>query len=376
MNDGYGTAAARATAVITVSDLSTSRLRDFPDSPFLAGARQSYFIGLAFTSDDHYLYASVASITDPIDEKRGDTWNGIVVYRFDKGKLKPARFIPISPQKLAPGKRVAKELSTSPAGTAVPYPAGLAAISVNGHDELLVANDRSDNVVLLDTQTGKTLQQFDVSTNNVIPASFPYGVVAKRDGTRAWCSLWNASKVGGLDPAPGMCWISLLEPKDPTLPGSHPTALMLDEDFLDVTLSNADAVAVVDTASGAVDHLSSTQIAHQEYPGAYPSALAQSADGKLHHSVQPLNNNRADGDSEPGYLKNLRKKRLAPWACNRSSGFAFFNCLRQRLQALSACDIRAKRLPIVSSPVAVVPGHNRSSSNLLIVRESPVQLPY
>ena len=76
-------------------------------------------------------------------------------------------------------------------------------------------------------------------------------------------------------------WISLLQPKSDTAPGSHPTALLLspDEKFLYVALSNADAVATVDTSSGKVIHLSSTNLPQQEHAGTYPTALAQSADG-------------------------------------------------------------------------------------------------
>src|SRR4029077_4195324 len=121
-------------------------------------------------------------------------------------------------------------------------------------EKLLVANDLSDNVVLLDSRDGRVLQQFDLSTNQMIPASFPYTVVATRDGQRAWCSLWNASNVVELDLVSGRVvrWIPLLQPKSETSPGSHPTALLLspDEKFLYVALSNADALAVVETASG------------------------------------------------------------------------------------------------------------------------------
>ncbi|HKR83544.1 MAG TPA: alkaline phosphatase family protein, partial [Terriglobales bacterium] len=200
------------------------------------------------------------------------------------GKLRPKRVLPIPPQKLGTGKRPASALNSTPPGTAIPYPAGLALISNQGRDELLVANDLSDNVVLLDTQTGNIVQQFDLSTHDVVPSSFPYTVVATRDGRRAWCSLWNASKVAELDLTSGRIvrWISLMEPHDSTLPGSHPTALLLspDERLLYVALSNADAIAVIDTASSAVIHFASTRIADQKYAGTYPNALAQSADGK------------------------------------------------------------------------------------------------
>jgi len=284
LNDGYGTARSQGRQSIAILDLETSQLRDFPDSRVSSDSHQSYFLGLAFSSDGRYLYASVVSLTDPTGSKRHDTGNGIAVYKFDKGKLRPKRFLPIPPQKLAPGKKAASALKSVPPGTAIPYPAGLAVISNQGHDGLLVADDLSDNVVLLDTQTGKIVQQFDLSTHDVVPSSFPYTVVATRDGRRAWCSLWNASKVAELDLTSGRIvrWIPLIEPKDPIAPGSHPTALLLspEERLLYVTLSNSDAVAVVDTASGAVIHLASTRIADQKYAGTYPNALAQSSDGK------------------------------------------------------------------------------------------------
>lgn len=284
LNGGYGTIKSRGRQSIAVLNLRTSELKDFPDSRLSIDAHQSYFLGLAFSSNGKYLYASVVSISHPTGTKHGDTGNGIAVYKFDKGKLKPKRIVRIPPQKLAAGKKVASALSGTPPGTAIPYPAGLAVISSHGHDELLVANDLSDNVVLLDPGTGRILQQFDLSTHEVVPSSFPYAVVATRDGRRAWCSLWNASKVAELDLSTGRVvrWIPLLEPKDPTAPGSHPTALLLspDERLLYVTLSNADALAVIDAASGSLVHLASTRLPDQKYAGTCPNALTQSPDGK------------------------------------------------------------------------------------------------
>jgi DNA-binding beta-propeller fold protein YncE len=284
LNGGYGTQKTQGQQSISVLDLKSNDLRDFPDSRFSGAAHQSYFLGLAFSSDGHYLYASVASITDPTGAKPGDLGNGIAVYAFNRGKVKPKRFIKIPPQKLAEGKKVASALSGLPSGNAIPYPAGLVVISTHGHDQLLIANDLADTVVLLDPADGKIRQQFDLSTHETIPSSFPYTVVAARDGRRAWCSLWNASKIAELDLVSSRVtrWIPLLEPKSPTSPGSHPTALLLgpDEKFLYVTLSNSDAIAVVDTASGEVVHLASTKLAGQQYAGSYPNALAQSTDGK------------------------------------------------------------------------------------------------
>jgi DNA-binding beta-propeller fold protein YncE len=283
LNNGYGTQKTQTQQSITVLDLGTNQLSDFPDSRLSDTAHQSYFLGLAFSSDGRHLYASMGSITDPTGAKAGNTGNGIAVYRFENGKVSPERFLKIAPQKLAAGKKVSFGLRTTGSGTAIPYPAGLTVVSGQSGERLLVANNLSDNVVLIDAADGHVLQQFDLSTHEIIPSSFPYTVVAAHDGRRAWCSLWNSSQVAELDLEKGTVthWISLLEPKDPVAPGSHPTDLLLspDENWLFVALSNADAVATIDTASGQVVHLASTNLPGQEHAGTYPTALAQSADG-------------------------------------------------------------------------------------------------
>src|ERR1700730_16211918 len=261
LNNGYGTQQTQAHQSITVLDLTTNQLSDFPDARLSDTAHQSYFLGLAFSSDGAHLYASMGSITDPTGAKSGNTGNGIAVYKFENGKVTSERFLKIAPQKIAAGRKVAFGVRKTAAKTAIPYPAGLAVISGKGSDRLLVANNLSHNVVMLDSGDGHVLQQFDLSTHEMIPSSFPYTVVATRDGRRAWCSLWNSSRIAELDLDKGTVtrWIPLLEPKDPIAPGSHPTDLLLSPDGkrLYVALSNADAVAVVNSASGSVSHLSS-----------------------------------------------------------------------------------------------------------------------
>ena len=284
LNDGYGTQETVATQSIAVLDLKTNQLADYPDKRFGEEVHQSYFLGLVLGADGKHLYASVGSITDATGQKAGDTGNGIAVYSFADGKVAPERFIAIEPQALAAGKKVALALQSTPAGTAISYPAGLALISAGGREQLLVANNLSDNVVLLDVTSGKIAQRFDLSTNDMVPSSFPYTCVATRDGRRAWCSLWNASRVAELDLIGGKVvrWIKLKEPEEATAPGSHPTAMLLspDEKLLYVALSNADAVAVVATESAQITSFLNTTVRGQEFAGTYPSALAQSADGK------------------------------------------------------------------------------------------------
>ena len=286
LNDGYGTQEDLAHQSIAILDLTNNRISDYPDSRLSDEAHQSYFLGLTFSSDGTHLYASVGSITDPTGEKPGDTGNGIAVYKFAAGKVTPERFIHIAPQPLATGKKVAIGLKKTPPGTAIPYPAGLALISKDGHDQLLVANNLSDNVVLLDPASGKILQAFDLSTSDLVPSSFPYTCVATKDAKRAWCSLWNASQVAELDLTNGRVarWIKLKQPEDPIAPGSHPTAMLLNpsETLLYVALSNSDSVMAVTTSMDMSPpyHHFWTTLNQQKFAGTYPIALAQSVDSK------------------------------------------------------------------------------------------------
>jgi len=280
LNDGYGTQETLAHQSIAVLDLQNNHIADFPEARLGDEAHQSYFLGMAFSSNGKHLFASVGSVTDPTGEKPGDTGNGIAVYKFSEGKVTPERFIAIAPQPLATGKKVAVGLFKTPRHTAIPYPAGIALVGRGGQDQLLVANNLSDNAVLLDLASGKVLQSFDLSTNDLVPSSFPYTVIATRDGKRAWCSLWNASQVAELDLAGGKAvrWIKLNEPQDPVAPGSHPTAMLLSPD--ERILSNADEVAAISLEKGGPLRYLSTNPGGQKYAGSFPTALAQSSDGK------------------------------------------------------------------------------------------------
>ncbi|HXY02675.1 MAG TPA: phosphoesterase [Terriglobales bacterium] len=287
LNDGYGSQRDTGHQSIAILDLSTNKLSDFPDARLAENAHQSYYIGLAFSSDGNHIYASMGSISDPTGEKPGDTGDGIAVYSFRDGQVVPERFIRIAPQKVVKSKIIASALRKTPEGTAIPYPAGLALIpGTNGNpDKLLVANNYSDNVVLLDSADGGILKSMDVSDHKMIPSEFPYTCVAARDGVRAWCSLWNASRIAELDLKNGRVvrLIAVADPSDPLQPGSHPTALLLspDEQLLYVALSNADVVGVVSTAEGKIfGVLSRTVREPHSYRGMYPTALAQSADGQ------------------------------------------------------------------------------------------------
>jgi DNA-binding beta-propeller fold protein YncE len=309
LNNGYGAADFGTKQSIAILDLTTNQLHDFPDDRLAESAPQSYFLGLAFSTDGAHLYASFGSITDPTGLKQGSTGNGIAVYGFDQGQVKPERFLKIAPQAVGDDKFISKALFKLGRGQAIPYPAGIAVVARDGHDQLLVANNLSDNVLLIDADTGRELQHFDLSTHRLIPAEFPYTVVAARDGKRAWCSLWNASKVAELDLITGKIarWIPLREPAVATDPGTHPTAMLLnsDETRLYVALSNADLVAEVDlakndlTKNDAITWLS-TLLPEQKSSGSVPNALALSANGQRLFVANAGTNSVAVFDTEKG----------------------------------------------------------------------------
>ncbi len=286
LNNGFGTQETMAMQSIAVLDLKTNQLSDYPDKRFGEEVHQSYFLGLVFGSDGKHLFASVGSVTDATGQKPPDTGNGIAVYNFTDGKVVPERFIAIEPQVLAPGKKVAIALRKTPPGTAIPYPAGLALVSARGgHDRLLVADNLSDNAVLIDVASGKVLQRFDLSTSDLVPSSFPYTCVVTRDGRRAWCSLWNASRIAELDLTNGKVarWIKLKEPDDPLAPGSHPTALLLSPDenpALRGSVECGRGCGGFNRKAAQIVAVLDTTVRNQEFAGVYPSALARSADGK------------------------------------------------------------------------------------------------
>jgi DNA-binding beta-propeller fold protein YncE len=284
LNNGYGTEQSGFQQSIAILDLSTHKVADFPDARLGQRAGQTYYLGLAFSSDGRKVYASMSSLTDPLGTKPNDAGNGIAVYSFKNGMLTPDRFIRIPLSPLAGGKKNIADSNELAKGMANPYPAGLAALPGEGAEKLLVAENLADDAIVLDSESGKVLQRFPLSTAHVVPAAFPVTVTATHDGKVGFCALWNASAIAELNLETGKVVrrIPLLEPKSPVSPGSHPTAMLLspDQKYLYVALTNSDRVAVVDVEKGEVAGLLSTELPEQIYGGSYPDALAQSADGK------------------------------------------------------------------------------------------------
>ena len=292
LNQGYGIEQSGVRQSISILDLGSNRVQDFPDDRLRGDEKstaQSYFIGLAFSTDGKHLYASMASGAE----------NGIAVYKFTDGYVTPERFITIPPQRMARSKTVLLDIGSKPPGTCPAYPAGFAVLSRTDGDRLLVANNLSDNVILLDVASGRIVKSFDLSTSKYIPAAYPYTVIVNRAGSKAWISLWNSSAVAELDLKSGKVErrIQLYRPSDPGQPGSHPTAMLLNrsEDTLYVAIANAataevDGVAAVDLKRGVPRRCYRAAPDNKEEPGAASIAIALSADEKhLYAAVASLN---------------------------------------------------------------------------------------
>ncbi len=287
LNSGYGTYTSGEHQSIAVYDRKSGGLTDFPDERLPSDSKQSYFIGLAFSGDGHHLYASMSSLTDPLGKQKGSTGNGIAVYSFDQGTVKPERFLPIPPRARVPqGKRRRNDMRD------VTYPAGLSVATVNGEDRILVANNLSDEAVLLNAATGAVIHRFDLSMFRRIPASLPYTTAMTHDGKTGYVSLWNASTVAELDLERGRVRrrIPLARPASNDEAGSHPCAMLLsqDEKLLFVALASADEISVIDREHGEVVAHLSTRLPGQKYGGSDPNALAISADRKKLFSVNAI----------------------------------------------------------------------------------------
>ncbi|HZY61573.1 MAG TPA: bifunctional YncE family protein/alkaline phosphatase family protein [Edaphobacter sp.] len=285
VNAGYGTYESGYMQSLAVMDTQAGTITDFPDDRTLVGAHQTLYSGLAFSQDGRHIYASIASTTDPTGRRAGDTGNGVVVYGFSEGRITHERIIKIPLQQLARGRKTML-LGGVAGDKGIPFPAAIAVVPGSGAEKLLVADNLSDDVLLIDAADGKTIKRFDLSESNTVPGTYPVALAVTKDGSRAFVALWNASEVVELDLKQGNVGrkLALLKPHVATAPGTHPCAIVISPDgrTMYVALANRDAVAAVDLKGGEfqVRGYFDTRLPRQSYFGAEPDALALSADGK------------------------------------------------------------------------------------------------
>jgi DNA-binding beta-propeller fold protein YncE len=285
VNAGYGTFESKYEQSLAVLDTRTGVLADFPDDRTLVRtAKQTLYSGLAFSRDGRHIFASMASLANPLGGVKDATGSGVVVLSFSDGKIAPERMINLPLQQLAPGRRT-RLIGDVEGDKGVPYPAAIAVIGAAGSEKLLVAENLSDDVLLLDAATGAIEKRFDLSESDAVPSTYPIALAVTKDGARAFVALWNSSEIAELDLAKQTVArkLALLKPSSAIAPGTHPCAFEFSPDgkILYVALSNRDAVAAVSVGAGqfSVKGYFDTRLPHQSYFGAEPVALAINGDG-------------------------------------------------------------------------------------------------
>jgi DNA-binding beta-propeller fold protein YncE len=318
VNAGYGTFESLYEQSLAVLDTQTSMLTDFPDARTLPQlAKQTLYSGLAFSRDGSHVYASMGSTSDPVGDGKDKTGSGVVVYRFTAGKIARERMIPLPLQQLAPGRKT-REIGAADGDKGVPFPAAIAVVGMAGAEKLLVADNLSDDVLLLDAASGAIDKRFDLSESDAVPSTYPVALAVTKDGARAFVALWNASEVVELDLAKGTVGrkLALLKPTSAVAPGTHPCALEFSPDgkTLYVALANRDAVAAVNVSAGqfAVRGYFDTRLPGQSYFGAEPEALAVNADGRRLYVANAASDAVAVVDTQKLTARAARKGMVEP----------------------------------------------------------------
>jgi DNA-binding beta-propeller fold protein YncE len=285
VNAGFGTYESQYAQSLAVLDTQTGTVADFPDARTLVKTgKQTLYSGLAFSKDGSHIYASMGSTSEPLGDGKDATGSGVIVYSFAAGKIAPERFLHLPLTQLAPGRKT-RLIGGVDGDKGVPFPAAIAVVGPAGREMLLVADNLSDDVLLLNLDTGIIERRFDLSESDAVPSTYPIALALAKDGQRAFVALWNASEIVELDLAKGTVGrkLTLLKPASPIAAGTRPCDLVFspDEKTLYVALANRDAVAAVNVAAGqlSVKGYFDTRLPSQSYFGAEPVAVAVNGDG-------------------------------------------------------------------------------------------------
>jgi sugar lactone lactonase YvrE len=198
------------------------------------------FLGLAFSTDGHTLYASGGNE----DSIYCYDWNGATAKlraRIELAKKEPNR-------------------------TGTRYPSGLA-VSNDGRF-LYVAENVGDTLAVVDLSSASVVERLPTE-------HYPYAVVVARDGT-VYVSAWGGRSVSVFRARPG----GQLSYSGRVGVGRHPSALLLDASGsrLFVALASVDEVVEVDTRLRRVVRRFSDAAPGAPQEGATPNALTLSRD--------------------------------------------------------------------------------------------------
>src|SRR5947209_13584139 len=283
VHTGFGSNQNQGQQSITLIDTPTGSVREVNEPRMKDRAQQTFSFGICFGADGKKLYASVGSSSDPSGAKSGNNGDGIAVYDVRPNGIKWDRFLPLLPVHLTARKTAARLTNSIGAGEQVTFPAGIALFSAGSGEKLVVAEQLSDTVSILDVASGRVEARADLGLHAVVPSAYPYNVVVDGAAGKAYVSLWNASQVVELD-LPTLHVgrrFTLAPPAADTEASSHPAALELDAlpERLYVALANRDQISAIDLRNGEVKY-ASTAMKSAAYPGLFPNGLALSTDRK------------------------------------------------------------------------------------------------
>jgi DNA-binding beta-propeller fold protein YncE len=287
VNSGFGTVESNYSQSIAILDTNNNQLKDFPDARTAVEASQTMYSGVAFSLDGTRLYISFDSLSAPEGGKPDQTGNAIAVYAFTNGILTRERLIPVPLQHLAPGRTQNHDGLKLANDQAIPAPTGLAVFRGSaGREKIAVADEFSDDVLVIDTASSQIESRFDLGQGATVPSTYPIAVLVTNDGRWAFVALWNGSAVARLDlhSRKIVDKLALMPTESSIRPSSHPIAMTLspDEKTLYVALANRDAVAAIRVDSKTMRLLRTydARLPGQTYFGAMPDAVAVSPDGE------------------------------------------------------------------------------------------------
>lgn len=282
VHTGFGANANHGQQSISLVDPTTGSVTEFSESRMKSKAKQTFSFGACFSHDGKHLFVSVGSSTEPLPHGPEQTGDGIAVYKTG-AQLAWERFIPLPPVSLGSDKQPALLSQRTSATEQVTFPAGIAAFTHGEREKLVVAEQLSDTVSLVDVASGRVEGRTEVGVSNAVPSAYPYNLIVDQSRAKAYVSLWNASQVVELDlPSLTVTRRFSLSPADATQSSSHPAAMTLDtrKQRLFVALANRDTVATIHLSDGKTEY-ASTGMRSVKYGGLFPDGLALSQEGRF-----------------------------------------------------------------------------------------------
>ena len=257
VNAGYGTYESQLRAVAGGAGYADGRAGGFSRCPHAGAARQAdalLGLGLQPRRQPHLREHGLAD--RPARQRQGqDRQRRWWCTASSAGKIAPERLIPLPLQQLAPGHKT-KLIGEREGDKGVPFPAAIAVVAAGGREKLLVAENLSDDVLLLDAATRRDRKTLRSLGERCRAVDLPCRAAVSRKMARAPLSrcgmrrrssnwIWPRATVAA-------SW-HCSSRRTRLEPGTHPCALALSPDgkTLYVALANRDAVAAVNVGGEA-----------------------------------------------------------------------------------------------------------------------------